>query len=228
MKPQEIDFSSVLAASAHDMKNGLCLVLQLIEQLSEQLSEQDTEQASQIAQIHYETSRLNSNLLQLLTLYREQNQLLPLNIDQVFIDELIDEMMAKNQLYVANRNLSVSIYVEQELSWYLDKDLIGNLLNDIFVNAMRYCKSSIEIHAFCADDMLNIQILDDGEGYPASMLQQQHTQAAPTNLAANRTGLGLYFAQLIASSHQQQNKRGQIHLANDGNLGGSVFTLALP
>ena len=49
-----------------------------------------------------------------------------------------------------------------------------------------------------------------------------------TNLINNRTGLGLYFANLIANAHETNNLRGSIELNNGGLLGGSIFTLKIP
>jgi hypothetical protein len=43
-----------------------------------------------------------------------------------------------------------------------------------------------------------------------------------------RTGLGLFFANIIARAHRSGNKQGSINLSNGSALGGSIFTLKLP
>ena len=48
------------------------------------------------------------------------------------------------------------------------------------------------------------------------------------NIEKGRTGLGLFFARLIANAHTKHNVTGKISLENGGKLGGSVFTLILP
>jgi hypothetical protein len=48
------------------------------------------------------------------------------------------------------------------------------------------------------------------------------------SLAAGRTGLGLFFAHLIANAHRNQQRRGFIELSNGGEFGGAVFRLTLP
>ena len=65
---QAIDFASVLASTVHDMKNSLCMLIQsteFIQQESQQLSEPAKDE---LARLNYEANRLNSNLLQLLSL----------------------------------------------------------------------------------------------------------------------------------------------------------------
>ncbi|HAD91028.1 MAG TPA: ATP-binding protein, partial [Alteromonas macleodii] len=46
-----IDFSSVLAAAVHDMKNSLFLLIQSIETLSNALSPQDVKAREQVASV---------------------------------------------------------------------------------------------------------------------------------------------------------------------------------
>lgn len=226
--PRSIDFSTVLASSVHDMKNSLCLLIQSIENLSNKLELQGASEAQELAGIHYEASRLNSNLLQILALYREDCDSLPLNIDEYYLDEVLEELLAKNQLYIDNRALNVTFDIEDELVWYFDSELVANLLNDIFVNAMRYCKSSILVRAFTENGELHVQVVDDGAGYPPNMLNSLVDQPSQFNITMSRTGLGLYFAQLIASKHVQDGKTGNIKLENGGLYNGSVFTLTLP
>lgn len=227
MTKRSIDFSTVLASSVHDMKNSLCLLIQSIENLSSQFTEQQAE-SKEIAQILYEASRLNSNLLQMLSLYRARKDALPINIEEWYLDDLIDELIAKNTLYIKNKQLDIELDIEQDLAWYFDNDLVANLLNDVFVNAMRYCKNKILITAHQSKQGLEISICDDGTGYPEHMLISSNTIPKDLDLNTSRTGLGIYFAELIASSHQQGDQSGSISLQNGGALNGSVFRLVLP
>jgi len=137
-------------------------------------------------------------------------------------------MCDKNNLYLENRQINVEFDIEQDLAWVFDNDLISNLLNDIFVNAMRYCQNNIYVSAFKNEGLLTIKIEDDGDGYPESMLQKTNDAPAEIDLNLSRTGLGIYFAQLIANAHEQSGRHGDIKLENGGRFDGSVFTLTLP
>ncbi|WP_199915573.1 sensor histidine kinase [Saccharobesus litoralis] len=223
-----IDFSTVLASAVHDMKNSLCMLIQSIDKLSHKMSNQSNEDAEELARLHYEASRLNTNLLQLLTLYRAEKNQMPLNVEEHYLDDVFDEILAKNELYIEKNKLEVSINVDNELCWHFDIDMISSLLNDIFINALRYSAGFICMSADIIDNELIITVEDNGEGYPERMLAIQNSEMHDLDLNAGRTGLGLYFARLIAAAHTNIDKQGSIELTNGGKLGGSVFKLRLP
>lgn len=222
-----IDFSAVLASAVHDMKNSLCLLTKSIEDVGEHFPA-DTDEASKIAAIHYEASRMNTSLVQILSLYRANLNELPLNLDEHFADDLIDELLATNKNYIAQKKVTVSTDVQYGLSWYFDVNLINVLLNDVLINAMRYGDTKINICVKEVSGRFRIIIEDDGPGYPESMLKNTLTNMRDFDISTGRTGLGLFFARLIAEAHVNDDTKGNIQLANGGSLGGSVFTLELP
>mgnify|MGYP001949390389 FL=1 len=224
-----IDFSSVLAAAVHDMKNSLFLLIQSIESLSETLSAENVEAQEQVSRVHYEASRLNTNLVQILSLYRAELESLPITVDESFIKDLVEDVVGSNTLYVKQKKIMITITIDEDLSWYLDGELIYLLLNDVIINAMRYGTSKIHISAKVdKSEKLVIMIEDDGHGYPQSMLDKSHEDLSDFELSQGRTGLGLFFAKLIARAHSQDNKEGTIALSNGGSLGGSVFEVKIP
>lgn len=226
--PPHIEFSSVLASCVHDMKNSLFLLLQSIEQLADDCLFPE-EQKPELAKLHYEAYRVNTNLMQLLGLYRMEKKKLPLHIEENFVADILEELIAKNSLYLDTREIEVECRVDPDLAWYLDSDLIGNLLTDVMNNSLRYCQNKIVLKAeITEDNQLQIDIQDDGEGYPEQMLS--FTMDTMTDYVSQfgRTGLGLYFAALIACSHKNKERQGTITLSNGGQYGGSVFRLTLP
>ena len=227
-KDTAIDFSSVLAAAVHDMKNSLCLLIQSIEQLADAIPEQANESREQVANVHYEASRLNTNLVQILSLYRSQLESLPITVDECFLEDLFADVIASNRVYIEQKAITLDVNCTQELSWYLDADLIYLLVNDAVVNALRYGKCHIVVDAFVDNDTLVIRVSDDGEGYPERMLSQSNTQLSEFNVSQGRTGLGLFFARLIAAAHTRDSICGEIYLENGGTLGGSVFEVKIP
>lgn len=223
-----IDFSSVLAAAVHDMKNSLSLLIQSIESLDKTIEASNTEAHSQLSHVHYEAARLNTGLVQMLSLYRSELSGLPTNVDEHFVDDLFTELQGANSVYIAQRKVDLSIKYEENINWFFDKDLIYLLLNDVLINAMRYGNQMIELSAQIEDNQLVIRIEDDGDGYPEHMLEQSHSDMASFNLSQGRTGLGLFFARLIAQAHTNHGKCGFISLKNGGKLGGSVFQVNIP
>lgn len=223
-----IDFSSVLAAGVHDMKNSLCLLLQSIENLSQMMPQANPEISENLASLQYEAFRLNTGLMQLLSLYRAEKQNLPISVDEHYIGDIVDDLLATNEGYVANKKMQLDVDVEEDVAWYLDADLINVLLNDILINALRYSQHQLKLSTFEQDGYLCFRIEDDGPGYPQSMLLAGNSAMHEFDIASGRTGLGLFFARMIAQAHSNNGRHGSIHLENGGILGGSVFTLRLP
>ena len=227
MTEQPLDFSTILATSVHDMKNSLCLLLQSIENMD--LADNLTVQQHQsFADLHYQTSRVNGSLMQLLALYRDENKQLPIYIEENSVSELLNDVVERNRLYLNNHNIAIQIDVNDDLYGYFDLDLITYLLADIMVNAMRHAKHVILIKAQFEAPYLSITIEDDGEGYPLHMLYINDSEFYNFNANKGRSGLGLLFAKKIAAEHQVKNLQGHILLENKPNNGGSVFTLRLP
>jgi len=224
---EKLDFSTILATSAHDMKNSLFMLLQSIENF-DRASNLTAEQHEEFADLHYQTSRINGTLMQLLALYRENQNELPIHIDEYPVYDMLQEVVDKNQLYLNCHEVEVYIEVDEHLVGYFDQDLISYLIGDIFVNALRHTKNKIILRAFLSDGYLNIQVEDDGEGYPKHMLYVSEMTQAEFNANKGRSGLGLLFAKKIAAEHKNKKLQGHIFLENKDNCGGSIFTLRLP
>lgn len=228
MEHPEIDFATVLASGVHDMKNSLCMLIQSMELLQQELAEKSISASDELGRIHYEATRLNTNLLQLLSLYRIERDQLPLHMDEYNVDDLCDEILLKNAAYSQQRHITVSKECPAQLSWFFDNDLISNLINDMFVNALRYSASRLLLKACLQHQQLVIELHDDGSGYPPDMLDNSDEAINNLNLAAGRTGLGLFFAHMIARAHRNRQQCGRIELSNGGQFGGAVFRLILP
>ncbi len=227
-KEDNIDFSLVLASSVHDMKNSVGMLLSSIEQLIDQTAEQDKSAIQHFNNLHYEASRINSDLVQLLTLYRMQNNFLPVRIDEHYVMDLLEEQVARNQILLDSSSIKLTVDCNPNLVWYYDQDLLGTLVHNILVNAVRYTKSAITISAKIEDNRLCLMIADDGQGFPEHMLSDPAVMVEEARLSDNTTHLGLYFAGKIAYFHRQAEERGYIRLANGEPLGGGVFKVFIP
>jgi len=228
IKSEQLDFSTILATSIHDMKNSLAMVLQSIEDLdlADNLSAQ---QHKSVSNLHYQTSRINSTLMQLLALYRNEKKQLPIFIEENAVNELLTDILERNRLYLNSHHIKVTVNVEKNLRGYYDIDLVSYLLGDIFINALRHAKSMVTLSAYYEAPFLTFKIEDDGEGYPHYMMNVNDKNEYSTfNASKGRSGLGLLFAKKIAEAHQLKQLKGHISLTNKPDNSGSIFTLQLP
>jgi len=223
-----IDFASVMAVAVHDMKNSLSLLLQTIEDLSKSLPPSENISRQYIVDLHYEANRMNTTLVQILSLYRVELDALSLNIDECFMEDLVYEIIESNKTYTKQKNITCSVEVDSELSWFTDKDLLFLLLNDVLVNAIRYGASEIKISTVVENEYLCIAVEDNGPGYPQSMLDMSDAAMKSLSVNEGRTGLGLFFARMIAQTHKNKDRQGSIKLSNNSVTGGSIFKVLLP
>ena len=181
-----IDFSDVLTAVVHDMKNSLGLLIQSIETLEQHVPAELKEAHDHISCTHYEASRLNSNLVQLLSLYRTDIQQLPTAVDFYNIEDLLEDIISSHRYYAEQKNVSIETHVTSELHWYLDSELVYLLLNDVLLNALKYADKKLiltaKIETNNNDDWLLITVEDDGKGYPCLL----YTSPSPRDQRGSR------------------------------------------
>lgn len=225
---QQPDFSLIIASAVHDMKNSLSMLLHSVDQMCDELPE-EWKQKNNTTTVKYEAERVNAYLIQLLGLYRLQNKMLSLHIDECFVSDLLDEQVAHYEPMLLDKNITLTVDAEEDLAWYFDREIILGVLNNALNNASRYTRSNIEICAYVKDDFLVIEIHDDGQGYPALLLQAPPGEILNNiNFQTGSTSLGIYFAEMVTRLHVQGNKKGSIKLSNGGKFGGGVFTIYLP
>lgn len=222
------DFSLIIASAVHDMKNSLSMLIHSVDNLCDGIPENIKSELN-TSTIKYEAERVNSFLVQLLGLYRLQNHKLSLNIDEYYASDLLDEHKAQYQEVFDSRNIELIITTDPSLTWYFDRELILGVINNALNNASRYTNRKIELCAFEEDEQLVIQVHDDGDGYPQSMLDADPADINKNiNFRTGSTSLGLYFAAKVAGLHQVKERCGRVVLNNGGKLNGGVFSVYLP
>lgn len=230
-----IDFSLVLASSVHDMKNSLSMVLHSVDELTTLLPEVNAGHpaAQRLATLHYEASRVNNDLVQLLTLYKLENGVAGISLDQHELDDFLLEQAARYEPLFAARGVECSVDVEPALHGTFDRDLVGGIVTTIVANAIRYCSSAIRLSASvpAGDDAqyaLQISVTDDGSGFPPEMLKAAEGFSSTSDFGSGSTHLGLYFADRIAKLHRRDGLEGAIRLSNHTEAGSACFELLLP
>ena len=111
---------------------------------------------------------------------------------------------------------------------FFDRELIASVLANCINNALRYARHALLITVSDEEGQVVLSINDDGDGYPAEMLERQADYVQGINHSSGSTGLGLYFANRIAALHQRNGVEGRTEIRNGGPLGGGVFSLYLP
>ncbi len=225
----KLDFSTVLAISIHDMKNSLNRVLTAFDELMDPETGECRCNSSVMAHLQYEARRINDNLIQLLMFYRNDHGLYHAQFSPTIIYELLEDCWLSNKPMMDHSGLQCAIECDEELTWIVDRTLIEAVIENVINNTVRYTREHILLSAKSKDGWLEIRVEDDGPGYPNEMLgRRQLHEGSNVNRKDGRTGLGLYFCTLVASSHSNNEYSGWIELSNDSELGGGCFLLRLP
>ena len=225
---QGLDFSMVIASTVHDMKNSLASLIQAHGEWVKSLPEMQRGTAEQ-GVIDYEFAHLNGMLVQLLGLYKLGVNQLPLRPDYHELDDFIEAQLAFHQEVLDSRGIVARYSVDDfGLPGFFDRELIGSVVSNVVINAIRFARHEVLITAGQVGEQLVISVNDDGPGFPEHMIEHQTDYVLGINQSSGSTGLGLYFAANIAKQHQRQGVPGHIEIANGGELGGGVFSIYLP
>ncbi len=221
-------FSTILASTVHDMKNSLGLMLDALNTLLEKIpDEQKTNNVNECSIVQYESSRVNNAMMQLLAIYKLENNQLPLTPSYHNLFDFIEEQVSTHAPLLNAKSFSVEIDIEEDIDLFFDDSLIAMVISNVIGNAIRYAHSKLLI-TLEQSTVSSILICDDGPGYPAQMIEMSGNYSQGINQTTGSTGLGLFFAQNVAKLHKHNSVSGKVSLENGGPLGGGVFKITLP
>lgn len=224
-----MDIADIIASSIHDIKNSLGVMLNSLDEL---IDDPDNHIANrrQANLLRQEIRRANRNLIQLLILYKLDNQQMCARLAENNLEEFLDEIVAENLALCQTLDLKIHHQCDPYLTGFFDLELIRSVLNSTIGNATRYARKEILLTAHNENDELILRVMDDGDGFPEAVLEL-HDLGHSTfrdHIMAGRTGLGFYFAGQIAGLHQNGAAKGFIVLRNQQGLPGGCFEMHLP
>lgn len=223
-----VDAMLFLASSVHDMKNSISVMIGVIKKFLAITPPEEAENYQEMANMLYETQRINGNLIQLLTLYKFSNDIYPFAMEQVDLNEFADAAASHVAPLLNSKNIDLDIDIEEGCLGEFDVDLITGVVVHAMNNAAHYTKDTIRLAAHMVDDALEIRVEDNGRGFPQQMIEEGIAAMRGINFSTGSTGLGLYFSAAVAKMHHSKAEAGSIRLENGGKLGGGCFVMRLP
>jgi signal transduction histidine kinase len=221
-----------LASTAHDMKNSISVLSGTLERLLVEDGAQHGSAHAQMAQMLYQTRRLNDSLMQLLALYKQVGTpAYPFDVQPIEAGELAAQIVALARVLLDSRGIALDLEVDAGLIWHLDEDLVVGVVSHAVNNAVHYTRDRIRLSLRRDGDLLEIRVEDNGLGYPQPLLDAGAELSGATrgvDFLTNSAGLGLYFSREVARMHRHRDRSGAVRLENGGTLGGGCFVLTLP
>lgn len=217
-----------VANVSHELKTPVGGMALLAEALIE--SKDDPETVEHFSQrLVKEAHRLADMITELISLSKLQGaEALP-NLQQVSVDEVIDEAIARNQLSAEAAEITITRGQPGGLTVNGDKNLLVTAVANLIGNAVNYSPHATPVavtQELVDEDTVWIQVADRGIGIAPEHQQRVFERFFRVDKARSRstggTGLGLAIVKHVAANHG-----GSISLWS--RLGyGSTFTLELP
>lgn len=222
------DLTVFLASSVHDMKNSISMMIGSLQDIVSTSDPETYPHYRDMAQMLYETQRINGNLIQLLTLYKFDNHLYPFSPDSVAIEDFVREAQSHVRTLLNSKKIGFEADFAPDLYGEFDQDLVTGVIVHAMNNAAHYTRDRIRLAICEQDGALEFRVEDNGRGFPQAMIDEGAAAMRGTNFGTGSTGLGLYFSAVVAQTHRNRDRRGSIQLENGGSLGGGCFVLRLP
>lgn len=212
--------ADLYATLIHELKNHLGLLAMTIDRIplqGEAVHDGVVDEARLLCQ------RVVDRLQQALLVYKAVNHQIHPAIDAYSPEDLVRELR-DTAAALARGRLTVDAAIDPAVPalWFFDRNLVEMALVNAIHNSLAYARERIRIEAAMEAGGLLLTIRDDSPGYPEHILQGLE-DAAPHQ--ARGTGLGLQFARLIAETHENQGRQGELRLRNEN---GAVLSLLLP
>lgn len=189
------------ASVAHDLRNPIAIIKGYTEYL------QDTVHAGRLSDerlLHtlsnmqttadrlgrYTDSILEIHQVEDLEIHRE-NYNLPVvlrEITEAFV------MLARQEGLTADIRMNVP-----SCQVMLDKQMLCRILENIFSNAVRFAKESIEVVFTMENSMLSAVISDDGPGFSEKILKKQNQYMMTTDASGGHMGMGLTVSRILCT-----------------------------
>jgi two-component system sensor histidine kinase KdpD len=220
--------SALLTSISHDLKTPLASVLGAAGTLRDLASKLNQDQKDELlATIIDESERLNRFIANLLDMTRLESGAVAPNTARHDLHEIVGSVLRRaGKMLQAHR---VDLDLADEVPMLeLDAVLFEQVLFNLLDNASKYSPpgTPITIRSRREADVISLQVMDEGNGIPASELGQifdKFYRAQKGDRVRAGTGLGLAISRgFVEALH------GTISAANRSDRSGAVFTIRLP
>ena len=192
---------SFVADASHELRTPLAH-LQAEVELALETPRTRAQLEAALREVGIETDRLSQLAADLLLLARADKGKLPLRLDEVALDELLEGVTIRFERRArdARRNFEINApHVHVRVDRLRMEQALGNLVE----NALRHGAGTIRLSAAHDNGKLELHVTDDGPGFPAGFAPHAFERFSRAEQSRGRggTGLGLAIVAAIASAH---------------------------
>ncbi|HEY7298606.1 MAG TPA: sensor histidine kinase KdpD [Xanthobacteraceae bacterium] len=220
--------SALLTSISHDLKTPLAAVLGAAGTMRSLMDVLDqAAKADLIATIIDEAERLNRFIANLLDMTRLESGAVVPNAALHDLGEFVGSALERARKILVHHRVQVDLAKDLPMV-EIDPVLFEQVLFNLLDNAAKYAPAATTVHIQSLRDgeSIILQVLDEGEGVPASDLEQifdKFYRVQKADQVRAGTGLGLAISRGFIEA-----MRGTITAANRTDHTGAVFTITLP
>lgn len=218
-------YNTLLNSLSHELRTPISTIIASVDTLKENSNKLSEENKIDLyTEIQIAGNRLNRQVGNLLSMSRLESDFIQLQVDWYDINEIVHNVIQDNLEECLQHTINYESN-EQLPLFRLDGALVEQILHNIVHNALQYTPpgSKIQIKADYKDGHCEIEIVDNGKGFPEDKMSSVFDKFYRLpNSATGGTGLGLSIAKGFALAHQ-----GSISLSNVPT-GGAKFTISIP
>lgn len=147
-------------------------------------------------------SHLSGMIENILSMSMERFKSMRLNLEPVSVKPLVEEIAGMIELK-ADKTVSIEIDIADHLTVYADSLHFGNMISNLFDNAVKYSRESVLIKVKADAD--SIMVSDDGIGISKEdipyIFDKFYRVSSGDRYEVGGYGLGLYYVRQIAALH---------------------------
>ncbi len=220
--------SALLTSISHDLKTPLAAILGAggtLRDLAKALN--DAQKAELVGTIIDESERLNRFIANLLDMTKLESGAIAPNTALYDLGEIVGSALRRAGKILTRHHVELDIAANLPML-EVDAVLLEQALFNILDNAAKYAPegSKVRIQGWRDENMVQLQILDEGEGIPQDDLDRIFDKFHRVNKGDSvrpGTGLGLAISRgFVEAMH------GTVAAANRTDRSGAVFTIRLP
>ncbi|MCS6901899.1 MAG: ATP-binding protein [Myxococcales bacterium] len=210
---------------AHDMKNPLTAIRLNVDMVLRELRKGPTADSvsERLGDARIAAERLDRMIRLFLDVYRLENAELPVSFAPVDPEQLVQELVRSQAPLAEAYGLELRSEGNAP-SLSSDATLLLRIIENLLDNAMRHARTSIQLLLRGDDEVVEFEVIDDGQGVPdeAKELIFDKFASLSADLRGYNQGLGLTFCKLAV------DRLGGTLSVLDASPRGALFRLRLP
>lgn len=191
------------AAFSHDLRNPVT-VLKGSAKMARQCAESGTERTTQLIENITRIETYTGRIERYVEAMSSAGRLEQIQLEKAFTDPQILARELENaiRLVVADDDKQLSFTSTVTAGKILlDKNALFQITENLVSNAIRFAKQTISVNLSISGDMLRLDVIDDGGGFPAGLLKNGIQPFQKGNEDTEHFSMGLYICDLLCKKH---------------------------